>query len=412
MKKLLVLGAVALLAGIGTTIPADAARAEPYVVLVRDGVDAATVAKGAGVTPTLVFPAIGGFAANLTGNQVNGLTRNAKVESVAPDDVVAAVEPPAPPPSPFPQGITSGIRRIGGLESPTADIDGVDERIDVDVAVLDTGIQPDHPDLNVAGGVSCVKGTGWDDSNGHGTLVAGFVGAIDDPFGAVGVAPGTRVWAVRVANDKGMIKESSLLCGLDWVQQHADVVEIANMSFGMKASQPVQSCEQNSQQDKQKDHIRQPICDLVEGGVTVVASAGNEAVDSASQVPAAYPEVITVSALGDSDGQPGGLGANPVCLPDQIDDHFAFFSNFGAPVDIAAPGVCISSTFIGSQYANASGTSFSAPLVSGAAALYISAHSDASPAQVQQTLVARSEAGPMPGDPDTFPEGVLNVRGL
>ena len=68
----------------------------------------------------------------------------------------------------------AAVRRVGGLESPTAKIDGINERVDADIAILDGGIQPDHPDLNVAGGHNCVgKGTSWDDRDGHGTIVAG-----------------------------------------------------------------------------------------------------------------------------------------------------------------------------------------------------------------------------------------------
>jgi subtilisin len=98
--------------------------------------------------------------------------------------------------------------------------------------------------------------------------------------------------------------------------------------------------------------------------------------------------------------------------PGFADDAFAPFSNFGADVDIAAPGVCISSTYPGGLYAFGSGTSFSAPLVSGAAALYISTHPGATPAQVRSALIAAAEPGPIPRDPDAFPEGIVNVTGL
>ena len=93
---------------------------------------------------------------------------------------------------------------------------------------------------------------------------------------------------------------------------------------------------------------------MVRRGVTTVAAAGNHSMDAATFAPAAYPEVIAVSAMADFDGQPGGLARSRtvVCVPRrQLDDHFAFFSNYGAPVDIAAPGVCVTSTFPGSQYA-------------------------------------------------------------
>jgi subtilisin len=94
------------------------------------------------------------------------------------------------------------------------------------------------------------------------------------------------------------------------------------------------------------------------------------------------------------------------------DDSFATFSNFGADVDLAAPGVCVGSTYLNGSYAIASGTSFSSPLVAGAAALYIATHPGATPADVKAALLAAAEPGPIPGDPDAYPEGVVNVSSL
>ena len=326
------------------------------------------------MTPTEVYDALGGFAAALTQRQAQRLERNADVESVEPDRIVAFIEPSASvdPPPPSTQFVTSGIRRIGGLASPTARIDGVDERVDIDVAVLDSGVQRDHPDLNVVGGRNCL-GSGdrsdWSDRDGHGTLAAGFIGAIDNSFGAVGVAPGARIWAIRIARPNGYIPMSAALCGLNWVVRHADVIEVANNSWSGSAGDRSAPCGH-----RRPDRLHEAVCRAVERGVTVVASAGNESEDAGTAPLGAYDEVITVSAIGDSDGRPGGLGVNPPCLPEQQDDHFAFFSNFGSAVDLAAPGVCISSTYIDSQYATSNGTSFSAPLVSGAAALYMAKH--------------------------------------
>jgi len=163
--------------------------------------------------------------------------------------------------------------------------------------------------------------------------------------------------------------------------------------------------------------MHQAICASVAAGVTYVVSAGNETQDTVNQKPAAYPEVIAVSAMTDTDGQPGGLGPSsdslaPCTDAGEIDDTFAKFSNFGAVVDIAAPGVCSVSTYIASQYAIGSGTSFAAPVVSGAAALYKATHPSATPAQVRAALISLEEPGPIPGDPDSYPEGIVNVSTL
>ncbi len=416
MKRALVVGAVALASMLGAVAPAAAgANTKSYVVLVKEGRDPAKVATADGVAPTQVWLEVGGFAADLTTQQVNRLRADAAVESVEVDGVFASIRDRSSSPLEQPaQAVKAAVRRVGGLESPTAKIDGIDERIDVDIAILDGGIQPDHPDLNVVGGQNCAgNGKSWDDRDGHGTMVAGFAAAKDNSIGVVGVAPGARLWAVRVARPDGTINDSALLCGLDWVIKHANKIEVANMSLGgiVGVDEPAKELSPCGARPKSRTH--EAICELTRRGVTTVVAAGNQSIDASMYVPAAYPEVIAVSAMADFDGQPGGLAALPsVCLPEALDDHFAFFSNYGAPVDIAAPGVCVTSTFPGSQYAFSDGTSFATPFVAGAAALYISTHPDATPTQVRQALVASAEPGPILGDPDNSPEGLLNIRGL
>ena len=386
-----------------------ALAAGPVIVEVTSADQVGRVAASVGVSPTHLFSrTITGFAADVSQQQQQRLERDWRVLSVTADVSAVQRQPKVSPmPEQPPQFVTSGVRRVGGLSSPTAKIDGLDERVDVDVAVLDTGIDPAHPDLNVAGGVNCAAGKGWHDRDGHGTLVAGFVGAIDNSYGAVGVAPGARVWGVRVANNGTTITTSALLCGLEWVTANSATIEIANMSLSMQAT-VTGPCGVPARGNR-IDHIHRAVCAATAAGVTVVAAAGNDSEDANGVLPAAYPEVITVSALADSDGLPSGSGPPPGCEPEALDDHLAFFSNFGSVVDIAAPGVCISSTYPGGQYASSSGTSFAAPLVAGAAALLKARNPGWSPQAIRTHLLSTAEAGPIPGDPDAFPEGVLNV---
>jgi subtilisin len=387
-----------------------------YIVSVAESLDPVQVATSVGVVPDMVFTdAINGYAADLTSTQLRNVKRHpatvgVEVEANVPAEIPAATVQAAE----STQIVTNSVRRVGGLESPTARIDGVDERVDIDVAIIDTGIDVDHPDLNVAGGVDCAgkkkKKLSYDDREGHGTMVAGYVGALDNSYGRVGIAPGARVWGVRVVKGSGFIADRNVICALDWVAANANTIEIANMSFGehLKANKWPTSCSDAGK----KAALHRAVCRAAAAGVIMVAGAGNDSRDASRYVPAAYGDVMAVSAISDKDGLSGGLGGNLNCLPGEVDDTFATYSNYGPIVDLAAPGSCNSSTYPDGLYAVASGTSFSSPLVAGAVALYLANDPDAAFDEIRQALIDHVEPGPIPGDPDAHPEGVLNVRGF
>ena len=388
----------------------SATDAASYVVVFRDGVDAKRKAHRYGVTPTFTYGyALSGFAAVLTPEQQSWLRLDRDVLMIAPADrdaggaMAASSSVISTPIEDIPQGVPNRISRIGADRSRTARIDGIDQRVPGNVAVLDTGIDSTQPDLNVAGGVNCggPGSTGFDDENGHGTFVAGVLGALDNSFGTVGVAPGVRLWSVRVFNDEDIGNDSTVLCGLDWVDQHRRVIEVANMSLEDTGSDDGRCGLANN------DPVHWAICHVVRDGVTVVAGAGNDGMDASQATPAAYAEVITVSGFADTDGQPGGLGPES-CLGD-ADDTFSFFSNFGAPVDVSAPDECLGSTLPGGGFGIDSGTSYSTALVSGAAALYLARHPGIAPRKVRKAILSAAEPGPIAGDPDNEPEGVLDV---
>ncbi|MCA1845610.1 MAG: S8 family serine peptidase, partial [Actinobacteria bacterium] len=318
------------------------------------------------------------------------LAQDPKVRSVVPDRRVEATA----------QSVPTGIRRIDGPLSGTVSGDG-NGQVDADIAIIDTGIDLHHPDLNVVGGINCSTGTSYDDGNGHGTHVAGTAAALDNTIGVVGVAPGARLWAVRVLDDSGSGSWSSVICGVDWVTAHADVIDVANLSLGGPGDPG--NCNDGS--------LREAICKSVASGVTYTVAAGNSAVDVSTQVPASYPEVMTVSALADFDGLPGGRGRS-TCRADQ-DDTLADFSNYGPGVDLMAPGVCITSTWKGGGYNTISGTSMASPHAAGAAALYLSDHPGASPATVVGALkTAGNLLWNALGDKDGTKETLLNVDAL
>ena len=371
-----------------------------YVVELDRGEDvvAATTRaeNGYGATVQHVYTsALHGYSARMTQTQARALANAPGIASVQADTVfhVAA------------QSLPTGINRANADRSPLAAIDHLDRRVDVDVAVIDTGVDLNHPDLNVfrAGAHNCSgAGLSAQDQNGHGTHVAGTIGALDNRIGVVGMAPGARIWPVRVLDATGSGTAADLICGIDYVTRHAHQIEVANMSMGGPGADDGNCGRTNG------DALHQAICASVAAGVTYVVAAGNSSSNAALSIPAAYNEVITVSALADFNGSPGG-GARATCRRD-VDDTFANFSNFGPDVDLIAPGVCIRSTWIGGRYATLSGTSMAAPHVTGAAALYLDTHPAATPSAVRHALrAAGSRAWNNVDDPDAIKEPVVTV---
>jgi subtilisin family serine protease len=387
---------VSLLLSASGALAAPAARTMgSYIVVLKDGAGApaalaAQQTRTFGGTVGFVYSsALKGYSASLPVADVAALRRDPSVAYVTADRTVSIQA----------QTLPTGINRIDGELSSTVSGNGSGS-VNVDVAVIDTGISTSHPDLNVVGGRIC-NGSTFNDLNGHGSHVAGIIAARDDGNGVVGVAPGARLWAVRVLNSSGSGTFSQIICGADFVTANAATIEVANMSLGGSGFDPGTGCSTG-------DALHDAICRSVQAGVTYVVAAGNNNANAANTVPAAYNEVITVSALADFNGQPGG-GAAPTCRSD-VDDTRADFSNFGADVDIMAPGVCILSSYRGTGFATLSGTSMASPHVAGAAALYKSTHPSATPADVKSALQAAGNLNwNNSDDPDGIKERLLNV---
>ena len=320
-------------------------------------------------------------------------------------------------------------QRIGATDTLNQNLLTNNKGTGVGVAVIDTGIDLTHPDLqdNVqTQGKNCLTGEekpGVDD-NGHGTHVAGTIAARDNRIppdsgiGVVGVAPEAKLYAVKVLNSSGSGTWSQVICGIDWVTSQntdknadgtlntANDIKVANMSLGSTGT--VTGSKDDCTNDN-NDALHQAICKSVNAGVTYPVAAGNKTIDATNYIPAGYDEVITVSALSDSNGTPD-KGGNTTCSWQLADETFATFSNYGAPVDIAAPGVCIRSTWLNGGYNTISGTSMATPHVAGAAALYLATHPGTSPNDVKLALQESKENYHMPGDGDSIDEGIVNVR--
>jgi subtilisin len=364
--------AAALLGVLLVTYPAYGLEigsvADRYIVALREDAseevleDVLDRIEEEGVTVMHVYEnALKGFAV-LAGEQaIDRIGEFPEVEYVEQDQRVEL----------FAQGLPTGVDRIDADESFAAAGDG-EGSIDADIAIIDTGIDAIHPDLEVHRSVGFVFGLEVElgaDDNGHGTHVAGIAAAKDDSAGVVGVAPGARLWSVKVMSAFGTGFVSDVIAGIDYVTENAGEIDVANMSLGCE-------CESRA--------LDEALGSSVEAGVTYVVAAGNEGKDAAGFSPASHPDVITISAIADSDGRCGGLGPETSAGDD---DLFATFSNYGDVVDFAAPGVDIRSSYLLGTYSELSGTSMAAPHVAGAAALYKSQNPGAGPEDVMQGLL-------------------------
>lgn len=381
----------------GDTIPGH------YIITLKDGVDVDALLSRISKTNSLSVLhtykfAMKGFAATIPANKLAVLRAMPEIVSIEQDQVVTLADQATTEEiGILAQTLPIGVNRVDGDLSSSISGNG-NGSVNVDVAVIGTGIQTNHPDLNVVGGKNCNDGTSYNDGNGSSTHVAGTIAAKDDANGVVGVAPGARLWAVRVLSNAGSGTISQVICGIDWITANAGTIEVAHVSFG--SAGPDSTCTAES--------LHNAICNSVNAGVTYVVGAGGSGSNASNFRPATYPEVITVSALADFDGQPGGVSAS-TCVSD-VDDTFLNSSNYGADIDLIAPGTCVYSTWIGSSYRTLSGSSTASPHVAGAAALYTSINPAATPAQVRTAL---QNAGNLnwnnSDDPDGIKEKLVNV---
>lgn len=281
--------------------------------------------------------AVFGFAAQLDDDQLQNLRQDRRVDYIEQDRIVTFA-PPCGTPNGGPcdggggggSGQTTpwGIDRVGGATSSSGT-----------AWVIDSGIDLDHPDLNVDVSRSrtfITKGKdskSADDGNGHGTHVAGTIAAVNNNIGVVGVAAGATVVAVKVLDSRGSGSYSGVIAGVDYVAANASSGDVANMSLGGPPS------------DALDDAVR----NAADAGVKFALAAGNSSEDANNSSPARveYTNVWTVSAI------------------DQ-NDVFASFSNYGnPPIEYAAPGVSVLSLYKNGGTATLSGTSMASPHVAG-----------------------------------------------
>jgi subtilisin family serine protease len=165
----------------------------------------------------------------------------------------------------------------------STDADRSSADFNVDIAILDTDVSLYHPDLNVYRNVTFINGTTTgNDDNGHGSHVAGIAAAKDNGIGIVGIVPGARIWAIKVCDAAGECKITNQIEGIEYAIQHADEIDVLNISIENPNSPALNSI----------------IDAAVKAGITVVVSAGNYGKDASLTSPANNPNVLTVSAIG------------------------------------------------------------------------------------------------------------------
>ncbi len=350
-KRILALGAAAGAVGLVFSAPAQAQSdnanpragekiADSYICVFNDstvsradtpGEARRLVNANGGQLKHVYSRSIRGFSTNMAAPALERMQRLSPNIAYCEQDQVVTIDQGRGRPggggggsTPPPQETPWGITRVNGGGSGNFGT----------AWVIDSGIDLDHPDLDVDVGRSTYfTGKNPDDQNGHGTHVAGTIAALDNSIGVIGVAPGAKVVAVRVLDRRGSGSTSGVIAGVDYVAANGSPGDVANMSLGGGISTSLDNA----------------VVAAASSGVRFVLAAGNESQNANNSSPARANgnNIYTISAFAEG-------------------DSFASFSNYGnPPVDYAEPGVAITSTWKDGGYNTISGTSMAAPHMAG-----------------------------------------------
>jgi subtilisin family serine protease len=325
--------------------------------VLNEGANPRSVAAIAGVSPKHVYTAaLNGFSASLNQGQLNALQHNPNVAYIEQDQTFSV--------NVTQSGATWGIDRIDQRSRPLSGTYTYNTTAsNVTAYIIDTGIQPDHPNFG-GRGQAVYGGT---DCNGHGTHVAGTIGST-----TYGVAKGVRLRGVRVLGCSGSGATSTIIAGIDWVRANAVKPAVANMSLGGGLSSTLNTAAAN----------------LANSGVFLAVAAGNENQNACNVSPASASGVLTVAASTSTDAK-------------------ASYSNYGSCVEVYAPGSSVTSTWTGSSTRSISGTSMASPHVAGVAALYKGTYGDASSSTINSWIINNATTGVITGNPSGTPNRLL-----
>lgn len=350
MKKLLLLGICVLaFTGLnpGNTFADELeSTAEEVIISFEDEIDYQALEEmGAEITEE--FPSISAVSVTLPeGMPMQAASADSSIEHVEENAIVRAAA----------QKSTWGYQKIKANTATSLGYTGKG----VKIAIVDSGINSKHPDLKVAGGMSKVgKTSPYTDQNGHGTHVAGIIGAQNNTIGTVGVAPSASLYSVKVLSGEGIGTLEGVIAGIQWsIDQKVDIINLSltteNNSLALEAIMKK----------------------AYSSGIIIVAASGNEGMNSLFKdvlYPAAFSSVIAVGSVSEQ-------------------NKLSYFSNFGPSQELVAPGENIWSSFANKNtvsqedYAYSEGTSVATPFVAGTFAQYKEAYPHLSNSQLRETV--------------------------
>lgn len=379
MRRILSVAVTTVALTIAWTVPAQATTTHvditksqgetidgQYIVTFKTDTAATNAIASLSIDPLFTYSELDGFAAQLSDSELTALQHDPRVAMIEEDSVVTVDSTQL--------NATWGIDRIDQHNLPLSTTYTYNNTgSGVTAYIIDTGIDDTHPQFGGrAANVYNSAGGSNSDCNGHGTHVAGTVGS-----STYGIAKAVTLRGVKVLNCAGSGSWAGVIAGMDWVTANAVKPAVANMSLGGAYNASVNAAATR----------------MADAGVFTAVAAGNENANACNSSPASADNVTTVAASDRSDNR-------------------AYFSNYGDCVEVYAPGVDITSTWMGGGTNIISGTSMASPHVCGVAALYKGTYGDAPSATVNSWVVANATPNVISGNPAGTPNLLLFTAGL